>query len=145
MLTTRPANKKCFKCGCSLPLSEFYPHPRMADGHLNKCKECTKRDVRQHRRDNPSVRKYDRERRRDKEAKRQYGISYRDRYPQKLKAHRAVHAAVRRGDLVRKPCEQCGAAKVEAHHDDYSQPLSVRWLCPLCHRRWHANHESRSF
>ena len=37
--------KTCFKCHLTLPLSEFYHHPRMKDGHLGKCKECTKKDV----------------------------------------------------------------------------------------------------
>ena len=37
--------KVCFKCGRSLPLSSFYAHPQMGDGHLNKCKDCTRSDV----------------------------------------------------------------------------------------------------
>jgi ribosomal protein S27AE len=50
---------------------------------------------------------------------------------------RRTAALVKRGVLVPEPCEQCGASKVHAHHDDYSDPSLIRWLCHLCHHRWH--------
>jgi ribosomal protein S27AE len=49
-----------------------------------------------------------------------------------------VHRAKKAGRLTPLPCEKCGAVKVDAHHDDYSKPLQVRWLCRACHRAHHA-------
>ncbi len=55
--------------------------------------------------------------------------------PEKSHAHCAVHYALKTGKLIRQPCEICGFPQAEAHHDDYSRPLDVRWLC----RRHHAD------
>lgn len=39
--------KICFKCNKEKNIGEFYRHKQMSDGHLNKCKTCTKRDVKE--------------------------------------------------------------------------------------------------
>ena len=54
-------------------------------------------------------------------------------------AHRAVTRAIKNGTLVRPDvCSKCGknrGAPIEGHHEDYSKPLSVEWLCSVCHGR----------
>lgn len=55
----------------------------------------------------------------------------------KVKTRMATRKAIANGDLVRGPCEVCGRSIAEAHHDDYSKPLDVRWLCPHHHRQHH--------
>lgn len=53
----------------------------------------------------------------------------------------ATNHAIRDGKLIPKPCEVCGE-KAEAHHDDYEQPLLVRWLCFKHHRQYHKIYEN---
>lgn len=65
--------------------------------------------------------------------------------PAKAWARMEAWKAVQRGDLVPQPCESCGEfpvlqdgrRAVHAHHDDYSKPLEVRWLCYPCHGKEH--------
>ena len=45
--------------------------------------------------------------------------------------------AVISGKLHRVPCVKCGATKAQGHHEDYSKPLVVIWLCDPCHRAEH--------
>lgn len=131
-------SKKCFKCGVEKDLSEFYPHKRMADGHLNKCKECTKSDVHQNRVADPAkYSEYEKKRLHTPKRKEQRAESQRVRrkkYPEKEKARATVARFLKKGWLTKKPCEICGDPETEAHHDDYSKPLDVRWLCFKHHR-----------
>ncbi len=55
----------------------------------------------------------------------------------KARAHSAVKCAILSGVLVRRNFEFCGNPKTDAHHDDYSKPLDVRWLCRGCHKQAH--------
>lgn len=127
--------KKCFKCEAVKPLEQFYRHPQMADGHLNKCKMCTRRDVRLNRRANRDYyNKYDTKR--YKELQR-----WPERDAQKRRATAMVNIRVRRGTMIRPAqCVECQRSDlpIEAHHDDYSRPLVVRWLCTSCHDNQHA-------
>lgn len=67
-----------------------------------------------------------------------YRARQKQRHPEHEAARRAVQHALRSGALVRQPCEVCGAAKAEGHHDDYNKPLEVRWLCRQHHREHHS-------
>lgn len=55
----------------------------------------------------------------------------------KSNVRRKLNMRIQRGKIQRKPCEQCGEIKVEAHHDDYNKPYEVRWLCRRCHIAHH--------
>lgn len=137
--------KTCFKCFKNKPLHQFYKHKRMADGHLNKCKSCTKKDVKRRYYDPrfiSKIREYERMRNKleHRRLKKQgYRQSSRKNHPGKNRCHMWIHNALRDKRIIRMPCEVCGNPKSEAHHSDYRRPSKVNWLCFRHHRELHGN------
>ena len=134
----------------------------MADGHLNKCKECTKNDTKENYCKNADYYKeYDRQRdatkkrvelkkrysqtEKGKESCRKSKDKWADNNVVKRAANLIVGNAVRDGRLI-KPnnCEKCGIAhnRIHGHHCDYNYPMVVMWLCPKCHTQWHKDNGS---
>jgi len=123
----------------SKPLDDYYRHPRASLGRDTKCKECAKRMVSANygaKRAQYSA--YERERAQQSErrqAARQQTKLYRERHPERARAHRMVAYYKHTGALVPRPCDGCGAVDgLQAHHHDYTRPLDVTWLCFKCHR-----------
>jgi ribosomal protein S27AE len=54
----------------------------------------------------------------------------------KQRAYNIVRYALKKGIISKGPCA-CGRTDVHAHHDNYAEPLNVRWLCPSCHAKEH--------
>ena len=148
--------KQCNKCNKELGVDMFYSHPKSADGLMGKCKDCAKRLSKENRRSKIGYYlKYDRMRANDPhriDTRRVYANSERGkltshkikaewakRNPEKRKAHNAVSNGLRDGKISRMPCQVCGAEKAQAHHEDYSKPLDVDWVCVSCHAKHHVD------
>lgn len=108
----------CRKCKCREYMRTWYA--KNAERARQTARESRVRRI-------EAARAYDRER------------GFRSYDPAKTAARRALNHAVSMGRIARGPCEVCGDA-AEAHHEDYSRPLEVRWLCrthhAVVHRRF---------
>lgn len=105
-----PEWKTCSACGKAKPIEEFRWNNRANWRRQNKCVGCVDRVIL---------------------------APYKTRFPERTAAQRKVKAAIVRGDLIRRPCERCGKPNAHAHHEDYSKPLDVTWLCAWHHKMRH--------
>ena len=140
------ASKTCTECGVEKPLEEFHRNRRAKNGHINQCKACVR----------PKNAAWNRK---NKKRHAETTRAYRERHPERMRAmrraankksrektraRRLVNRAIAAGTLIRpETCDGCdGPGPIEAHHDDYSKPLEVRWLCRTCHgKTWRVHDE----
>ena len=117
--------KVCFKCEIEQPITEFYKHAKMEDGHLNKCKNCTKKDTKEREkilRSNPEWVEKEKKRAREKyhrlgykdkhkpnpEKKKTIIENYKNKYPEKYLA---------KNKSQRLPCKKGN----QLHHWSYNE------------------------
>ena len=76
-----------------------------------------------------------------KEQRKEYTKQYRKDNKRKGQVHKIIRNRIISGKLKRpKICPVCHrTGLVVAHHDDYSKPLIIEWMCVSCHLLLHRN------
>lgn len=149
--------KSCNLCGEIKAIDQFATDRRNKDGRTGQCKKCfvhvygpKKNAACRTEHGRAKLREWNRNRgfsEAKKERERRHAAKYRFQYPEKEWAKSAVRKALKEGKLERPiSCEKCGQSppagrdgrsSIHAHHDDYKQPLSINWLCIMCHQTEH--------
>lgn len=119
--------KKCRVCKTEKESIQFHKRADTRDGLHSICKSC------KYEYDLPRKNRKSKDRGLVRIANKRWKRSNRE----KIIAHKRVARAVASGRLDKTPCAVCGNTSVHGHHDDYSKPLSVDWLCPLHHVQRH--------
>jgi hypothetical protein len=133
-------NKICCACKRKLPSKSYYLQTASPDGWRPQCIDCDRVYHHEWQKNNPDKVQVNRERYENtpkgkskrKEIVRRYLINNRV----KVRARQLVRNRIFRGKLIKPDrCEEClQGAVVQSHHDDYSKPLEIKWLCRQCHK-----------
>jgi hypothetical protein len=133
--------KFCAACDKMLPVAAFYPDKNTLSGLGSRCAECARKKARErYYREHDKVMAAEALRRKKpehREKNRVYRKQSDVRHPQRAKARQLLNNAVRDGRIERLPCHKCGDPKSQGHHEDYSKPLDVEWICAPCHAKEH--------
>lgn len=146
--------RQCVRCKRIYPLTDFYKNSRYKDNRDTRCKYCCRKYLKERRSRYDATRKAYREKHIEKIATKEKEYEqlpaikarrsgymkkyYNDpRLHLRFVARSKVNHQIRSGRLKPQPCVECGNAKTQAHHPDYTKPLWVVWLCKKHHTEVH--------
>lgn len=148
----------CKKCGIDKPIEAYQIRKSFGGIPYRQCRDCRVAISNVWRHKNPDRVKASVERGYDRQSDHQqklwasgyrvpsrrvhvnkpneWVIANRDKY----NAQQKVARAIKNKSIIRPAaCENCsrGETRIYGHHQDYTRPLDVNWLCGRCHRRVH--------
>lgn len=137
--------KRCSRCKSIKLLTEYQTDRRELAGVRPECRACSKSSKRD-KWDALSISEKEKSRSRWRVRHRQADYRQRERAlrvsdPHEWARHQ-LRYAVTRGKIAKPShCQDCQMLKekrdLHGHHDDYSRPLEVRWVCYQCHGKTH--------
>ena len=139
-------NKECTNCKQIKPLDDYFRYSRRKDGHNSICKVCNRLQLKlSYEKHKEGRLKRGREYYKENRAKvikriRKYYKDGRKEHnpdPAKEDARHKLHYAVKTGVIKRLSCSVCDKPNAHAHHEDYTKPLDVMWLCVQHHADRH--------
>ena len=133
--------QKCTRCKVEKPFDEFNKDKSRGKGYSYTCRVCASRSGRSYYENNRDKvlentrRVYQAGKIRIRERAKIYAKDN----PEKRKAKSMIRHALNMGRMIKpSTCSVCPESRnLDAHHDDYSQPLVIRWLCRSCHITHH--------
>lgn len=142
--------KRCKKCGGDKSIDSFAVEKKTKDGRRAECKVCRSATWRKWADKNPdkvrecqrrtvmkAKKRGDHWTQRNKKKVAIYQKRWEQRNKEKLSAYNVMRLAIKKGEIKKDCCIVCGAKEVHGHHDDYSKPLDVVWVCRKHHGELH--------
>lgn len=165
---TQPTDKDmehwCWKCKEAKPSASFRKNKTKAHGISDTCKPCmseidrayrARADVVLRQRENHRAQRISpTSRGKVLERDKRNALKSRARFPEKALARSALKRAIDNGMItIPSECQSCGTIPKKGadgrrgihghHHNGYSNPLDVIWVCVQCHADEHAKERAR--
>jgi len=131
--------KVCKRCGLEKHEAAFSKCRQNPDGLYHICRDCRSEKYYENYERNNEIRKKCKAKRQVAGRSSRSVLKYRKHNKDRARAFMLVQCAIRRGALDKPAyCPRCGSTiRIQAHHEDYSKPEEVDWMCQKCHSALH--------